>query len=61
MRSAEQQAMIGNYLTGIQAARETDAELYKTRLEANQKNTAGKQAFIGGIMSGGAGILGGAT
>lgn len=59
IRSQEQQAMIQNYMTGLQSAREADQQMYQTKLEGEQKNTAGKQGFISGLMGGGGGLLGG--
>lgn len=59
IRSQEQQAMISNYLTGLQAARQADADMYRAKLEGEQKNTAGKQGFIGGLLGGAGGMLGG--
>jgi hypothetical protein len=59
IRSAEQQAMIQNYLTGLQSAREADAQMYQTKLQGEQQTTAGKQGFIGGLFSGAGGMMGG--
>jgi hypothetical protein len=59
IRSAEQQAMIDNYMTGLQAKRGQDIQMYEAKLAAEQKNTAGKQGFIGGILSGAGGGFGG--
>lgn len=59
IRSQEQQAMINTFLTGTQGMRDSDIEMYNARLAADQKNTAGKQGFIGGLMGGGGGMLGG--
>jgi hypothetical protein len=59
IRSAEQQAMINNWLTGQQAARDADIRVQELKLGAAQKNTEGRQGFLGGLMSGGGGALGG--
>ncbi len=58
IRSQEQQAMIDNTMTGLQQARQADIDMYRAKLENEQKNTAGRQGFIGSIM-GGFGGMGG--
>lgn len=59
LRSAEQQAAMQNYQTGLQGARQQDIDLYNARLGAEQQNTAGKQGFIGGLFSGAGRAMGG--
>lgn len=59
LRSAEQQQAMSNYMTGLQGARQLDQDMYQKKLEAEQKNTAGRQAFIGGIMNPLGGLMGG--
>jgi hypothetical protein len=58
IRSAEQQAMIGNYMSGLSGARDQDIRMHESKLAADQRNTDKKQAFIGGIMSSFSGGMG---
>lgn len=59
LRSQEQQAAMQNYLTGLGQMRQQDIDMYGRLLGAEQQNTAGRQAAIGGMMNPIGGMLGG--
>lgn len=59
LRAQEQQQMMQNYLASLQAAREADINMYGKSKAVDVQNTENKQGFLGGLMGGGGGMIGG--
>ncbi len=59
LRAQEQQQQMDNYLRGLQAAREADIDVYKSRQAVNVHNADAKGGFLRGLMGGATGGLGG--
>lgn len=59
LRAQEQQEQMKNLLATEQAQRETSLDAYKARQAVDINNQENRKSFIGGLMSGGGGLMGG--
>lgn len=59
LRAQEQQAAMQQLMAARQATRESDIDMYRNKQAVNMNNAENRQGFIGGLMSGGGGLMGG--
>lgn len=59
MRAQEQQMAMQQLMAARQATRESDIDMYRSKQAVNMHNQDNRKDFIGGLMSGAGGMMGG--